>query len=136
MNITSCSVGTFAPTTLSLGIVLDTGSAIAVLPASVCAAYWAQVQGVELYNGQYVFPCTATLPDFHIKVAGGYNATIHDPYVNLGRINGYVPSSTYCYGGMQPTTGSSVFGAALFESLFMVFDYGGSRIGFATKNLP
>jgi aspergillopepsin I len=136
INATSYSVGSFTPTTLSLPIILDTGSYVTVLPASVCAAYWAKVTGAELYNGNYVFPCTSTLPDFHIKITGGYNATIHGAYWNLGSISGGVPSSAYCYGGLQPTTGLSVFGATFFESLFVVFDYGGSRIGLATKTLP
>lgn len=135
MNTTGYAVGTGSTTTLALGIILDTGSYVAVLPTAVASAYWSHVTGSELYNGQYVFPCTSTLPDFHITLQGGYVAVVHGAYINAGSITGDVPSSSYCYGMIQPTTGNAVFGASFFESLFVVFDYANTRIGVATKTL-
>lgn len=130
INITSYSVGASAPITLAMGPILDTGSFDSLFPASVTTAYYANVAGAELYSGQWIFPCSATLPDFHVKVSGGYNVTIHGPFLNLGSVG-----SNYCYGGLQPTTGLPSIGIALYQSLFVVFDYGEERVGFATKPL-
>ena len=48
MNISGYSVGTGAPIPITLPIILDTGSSIAIMPPDLCAAYWAQVSGAGL----------------------------------------------------------------------------------------
>jgi hypothetical protein len=128
--------GSTAEVELILPIILDTGSSISIFPSFVCSDYWSQVSGAELYNGQYVFPCSTTLPDFPFTASGGATATLYGEYLNYGPLSGYVPDSTYCYGALQPTDGTSVLALGLYQSMFVVFDYGGSQIGFATKDLP
>jgi aspergillopepsin I len=137
INITSYSVGTGSSNTFAAGAVVDTGTNLLVFPASVTKAYWAKVTGAVLQSGSYIFPCNATLPDLHFVIQGGIKVTIHGPYMNANGPGATAPN-TMCNGALQTISSVpfSIFGLQLFQSMFVVFDYGGSRVGFATKTLP
>lgn len=136
VNTVSYSVGMGSSTTFAEGVILDTGTTYTYFPASVIAAYWAQVANSLVYEGNYWFPCNATLPDFHINLQGGATATIHGRYLNPYGL-GYMDPNFYCQGGLQDSVDLPfpILGLALYQSMFVVFDYGASRVGFASKTL-
>jgi aspergillopepsin I len=137
VNMTSYSVGTGALKTFSQIAILDTGTTLTYLPNSVCKKYWAQVTGsVVESDGNYYFPCNATLPDLHLVVQGGAVLTIHGRYINPYGL-GYMDPTLICLGGLQASDdiGFNILGLALYQSMFVVFDLGGSRAGFAAKAL-
>lgn len=136
VNATGFSVGTGTSQAFSIGgAVLDTGTTLTYLPAPVVAAYWAQVSGSQASGGNYYWPCDTTLPDLHLTFQGGATVTLHGRYFNpygFESLSGYT-----CQGGLQANTGIgfSILGQAVFQSMFVVMDLGGSRVGFATKTL-
>ena len=102
-----------------------------LMDSSVVKAYYSQVQGAVLDGSQgYVFPCSASLPDFGITIGDtGYTAVIP------GQDMIYENSGQYCMGGLQWNGGInlSILGDAFLKRQFAVFDAGSLRFGVASK---
>lgn len=134
----------FAPTSYSIGSgssvsfptsygnsIADTGTTLLYVPPSVAKAYYAKVSGAinSASAGGYVFPCSATLPNFNV-VIGGATRTVPGSYIN------YAPySGSTCFGGIQSSSGIgfNIFGDIFLKSQFVVFDSGNTRLGFAQQ---
>lgn len=114
--------------------VVDTGSSLLTLPNSVTSRYWTQVAGAtySVYEGGYIFPCSATLPSFSFGV-GNTTVVVPGPYLNYVKLE----DKANCYGGLQPSNGDgiSIFGDVALKANFVVFDAGNKQIGWAAKNL-
>jgi hypothetical protein len=129
------SVGTGATVSSSISGILDTGTTLMYVPAATAKAYYAKVSGAKLDStqGGYVFPCSATLPNFSITVAG-VKQTVPGKYINYAPIT---DGSSTCFGGMQPDTdiGQSIFGDIFLKSKYIVHDMsnGTPRLGFAQQ---
>ncbi|KAK4696137.1 hypothetical protein P7C71_g1735, partial [Lecanoromycetidae sp. Uapishka_2] len=112
--------------------IADTGTSILYLDVDIVQNYWKQVPSHTSYPQGIIFPCTENLPDFSIQLGASYTATISGDLINYAPVTdpGY---QGYCFGGIQANTGQgmNIFGDILFESQFVVFDYGNMRIGFA-----
>ena len=80
---TAYSIGTGADVTANLKGIADTGTTLMLAPAAIVTAYYKQVQGAtnSQADGGYVFPCSATLPDFSLTI-GGYKATVPGKFMN------------------------------------------------------
>jgi hypothetical protein len=65
------SIGT-TKTTSSLQGIADTGTSLLLTDDDVVAAYYAKVKGSQNSSSQggYIFPCSATLPDFSLIISG------------------------------------------------------------------
>ena len=128
------AVGSGSTKTLSIDAIADTGTTLLYVPTSVVKAYYAQVSGSSnstTYGG-YVFPCTATLPDF-TAIIGGTEHTIPGQYMN------YAPADnagTTCFGGIQDNSGIgfSIFGDIFLKSQYVVFSGASTpQLGFAQQ---
>lgn len=113
--------------------IADTGTTLAMLPDAVVTAYYRQVSGAKNDDAQggYVFPCTASLPDFVFGVEGA-KVTIPGEFVNYAPVD-----DSTCFGGIQSDSGIgfSIFGDVALKAAFVVFDQTEStpRLGFASK---
>ncbi|ORY61643.1 eukaryotic aspartyl protease [Pseudomassariella vexata] len=126
------AVGSGAFSSTKITGIADTGTTLALLPSAVVTAYYRQVSGAVNSNsaGGYIFPCSATLPDFTYGV-GTARIVIPGSYIN------YAPySGSQCYGGIQSNAGIgfSIFGDVALKAAFVVFD-STPRLGFAKKAL-
>ncbi|KAF1914641.1 aspartic peptidase domain-containing protein [Ampelomyces quisqualis] len=127
------SVGS-TTTTSSIAGILDTGTTLAYVDAAIAKAYYAKVSGAvnDDTQGGYVFPCSATLPDFSITVSS-VKQVVPGKYIN------YAPTtdgSTTCFGGLQPNTGIgfSIFGDIFLKSKYIVHDVSSTpKLGFAQQ---
>ncbi|KAI2606300.1 endothiapepsin [Hypoxylon fragiforme] len=114
--------------------IADTGTTLAMLPDAVVTAYYRQVSGAKNDDtqGGYVFPCTASLPDFVFGVEGA-KVTIPGEFVNYAPVD-----DSTCFGGIQSDSGIgfSIFGDVALKAAFVVFDQTEStpRLGFASKS--
>ncbi|SLM39453.1 Aspartic peptidase, active site [Lasallia pustulata] len=115
--------------------VADTGTSLMLVDEAVAAAYWAEVKGarVDAAQGGWVFPCQESLPDFRVLVGGegqgqGGWATVQGGLLNFADVGG-----GSCFGGLQGNNGQGIqiFGDVFFKALFVVFDGGNTRLGFA-----
>ncbi|KUL81417.1 hypothetical protein ZTR_10420 [Talaromyces verruculosus] len=111
--------------------IADTGTTLLYLPIDVVTAYYAAVTGSVFDEDQaaWLFPCSATLPDFIFGIAD-YRGIVPGDYMNYAPVD-----DVWCYGGIQPNTGLpfSIFGDILLKAQFVVFDHSGPRLGFANK---
>lgn len=125
------AVGSGSFKSLSIDAIADTGTTLLLLPDSVVSAYYKQVKGAKNSNSQggYIFPCSATLPDFTFGV-GSYRGVIPGSYMNYSPATG-----SDCYGGIQSDDGIgfSIYGDILLKAQFVVFDGGNNSLGFANK---
>lgn len=128
------SVGS-TTTTTSIDGILDTGTTLAYVDAAIAKAYYAKVSGAKNDDSQggYVFPCSASLPDFSITV-GGVKQVVPGKYINYAPIT---DGSSTCFGGLQPNTGIgfNIFGDIFLKSKYIVHDMsnGTPRLGFAQQ---
>ena len=130
------AVGSAAFVSLAIDSVVDTGTTLLYLPQVVVVAYYAKVPGAVNSNtlGGYVFPCSATLPNFTLGI-GTYRGMVPGTYLN------YAPTDSggaTCFGGIQSNTniGFSILGDVFLKSQFVVFQ--GPKtptLGFAAKPL-
>ncbi|KAI1124001.1 secreted aspartic proteinase precursor [Nemania abortiva] len=123
--------GTFKST--SIDGIADTGTTLLYLPSTIVSAYWSTVSGAKSNSaaGGYVFPCSATLPNFTFGV-GSARIVIPGSYMN------YAPySGTTCFGGLQSSSGIgiNIFGDVALKAAYVVFDASTPRIGWASKTL-
>ncbi|KAI0427807.1 secreted aspartic proteinase precursor [Xylaria sp. FL1042] len=117
--------------------IADTGTTLAMLPAQAVKDYYAAVPGakVDAFQGGYVFPCQAKLPNFILGV-GQSKLTIPGRYIN------YAPTDMNgktCFGGIQSDEeiGFSIVGDVALKAAFVVFDATPEqpRLGWANKKL-
>jgi aspergillopepsin I len=126
------SVGT-TTTQKTVSGILDTGTTLIYTDTAIVRAYYAKVSGAknDSTQGGYIFPCTASLPDFSITV-GGVKQTVPGKYVNYAPIG-----DGTCFGGIQTDDGIgfSIFGDIFLKSKYIVHEMGssGPRLGFAQQ---
>lgn len=121
-------------TSTSITGIADTGTTLLYLPATIVRAYYAQVSGAanSASVGGYVFPCTATLPNFVFGI-GTARITIPGTYINYGQV-----TTSQCFGGLQSSAGIgiNIFGDVALKAAFVVFDGSSTpRLGWASKTL-
>ncbi|KAK4861026.1 hypothetical protein LT330_003942 [Penicillium expansum] len=113
--------------------IADTGTTLLLLPDSVVTAYYRKVTGAKNSNsaGGYVFPCSASLPDFTVTI-DGYDAVVPGSFINYAPVS---TGSSSCFGGIQSNSGLgfSIFGDIFLKSQYVVFDSEGPRLGFAAQ---
>jgi hypothetical protein len=84
-----------------------------------------------LGNGYYIFPCDQTLPAVSFKI-GGESLAMNPSTLSLGKVEG----QELCVGSVVAVDGLAtdhwLVGAAFMKNYYTIFDYGKSRIGFAT----
>ncbi|KAL9054529.1 MAG: hypothetical protein Q9162_004085 [Coniocarpon cinnabarinum] len=124
------SVGGTALGTLGDAIA-DTGTSIILAPTELCMDYYQQVEGASISEelGGFVFPCSATLPDLTINIAGG-DRTVPGDFIN------YAQQAGQCFGGLQPNQGLpfTILGDTFLKSQYVVFNGADSpQIGFAAQ---
>ncbi|KAH7389914.1 aspartic protease PEP1 [Pyrenochaeta sp. MPI-SDFR-AT-0127] len=127
------SVGT-TTTKATVSGILDTGTTLIYTDTAIVKAYYAKVSGAknDSTQGGYVFPCSATLPDFSITV-GGVKQTVPGKHVNYAPISA---GSSTCFGGIQTDDGIgfSIFGDIFLKSKYVIHEAGSTpRIGFAQQ---
>lgn len=112
---------------------IDTGTTLLLLDSSIVTAYYKKVTGSQNSSsaGGYIFPCSATLPDFTVTI-NGYDAVVPGKYINFAPVS---TGSSSCYGGIQSNSGIgfSIFGDIFLKSQYVVFDSEGPRLGFAAQ---
>ena len=125
-NTTTGAIGT---------AIADTGTSLMFLPSAAVKSYYNGVQGAS-YNhaqGGYIFPCSATLPNFVVAI-GGKQFTVPGSYINYAPVSS---DGSTCFGGIQANTGIgfTIFGDVFLKSVYAVFDSSTStpRIGFAAQ---
>ncbi|KAF2845954.1 aspartic protease PEP1 [Plenodomus tracheiphilus IPT5] len=133
ISATAYGVGS-TTTKRAISGILDTGTTLIYVNAAIVKAYYAKVSGAKLDStqGGYVFPCSATLPNFSITV-GGVAQVVPGKYVNYAPVDS---SGTTCYGGIQTDDdlGISIFGDIFLKSKYVIHEaVAGStpRIGLA-----
>lgn len=131
------SVGSGASTSGSSNIgnsIVDSGTTLIYLPPKVAASYWSNVPGSKnsYKEAGYIFPCSSTLPDFNVEIAGSV-FTVPGSYLNYSSSSG-----DNCFGGLQSDVGLpfSIFGVLFLESVYAVFKPSGSspQLGFANQS--
>jgi aspergillopepsin I len=91
----------------------------------------------------YKFPCKGAkrLPDFYFKLprtetlpGTAHILRIPGPYLKYAPIEN---DPKHCWGGLQSseTLQSPILGLAMLRALFVAFDIGKNRVGFANKRL-
>lgn len=125
------TIGTNAPGAALGDSIADTGTTLVLVPYAVANAYYSKITGAKYSyaQGGFVFPCTAKLQTWSVKIAGA-NRTIPASYINYAPVGGGL-----CYGGIQDNQGLSfsILGDVFLKSQYVVFDAGNTQIGFATQ---
>ncbi|KAH8156354.1 hypothetical protein CIB48_g11891 [Xylaria polymorpha] len=105
------AVGSGSFKSSSIDGIADTGTTLLYVPSTIVSAYYAQVSGAknDRTAGGYIFPCSASLPDFTFGVGSA-------------RIS-------------SSGIGINIFGDIVLKAAYVVFDSNGPRIGWATKSL-
>jgi hypothetical protein len=121
--------------------IADTGTTLLFVPATIAAAYYAQVAGSKndvTGAGGYTFPCTATLPDY-TAIIGDFQAVIPGSYILYAPVDGNtIEDATTCFGGIQAapaSLGFNIYGDIFLKSQFVVFHGGNKELGLASKPL-
>jgi hypothetical protein len=126
------SIGSGSSVRASIDGILDTGTTLMYVDSAIARSYYSKVSGAQNDDSQggYIFPCTATLPDFSITV-GGVKQVVPGKYINYSPVG-----DGTCFGGMQPNDqiGMSIFGDIFLKSKYIVHEMSGSpRLGFAQQ---
>ena len=127
-------IGTGSEVKSSIDAIADTGTTLVYLPTAIVRAYYAKVASSQNSNdyGGYVFPCSATLPDFSLTI-GGSKKTIPGKYINYAPVETGSPT---CYGGIQVNSGIgfSILGDIFLKAHYVVHDVSSTpKIGFAKQ---
>jgi hypothetical protein len=126
------SIGSGSSVRASISGILDTGTTLMYVDSDIAQSYYSRVSGAQNDDSQggYIFPCTATLPDFSITV-GGVKQVVPGRFINYSPVG-----DGTCFGGMQPNDqiGMSIFGDIFLKSKYIVHESNGSpRLGFAQQ---
>lgn len=119
---------------------IDTGTTLMFLPDVLASMYWFTIPGMRVdprLSNAFTFPCelAKNLPDLKFKIPSTEHVlTIPGPYLNYGPVIG---DSDYCWGGMQSADGlnATILGDIMLKAVFVAFDMGESKVGFANKRL-
>lgn len=127
------SVGS-TTTTAQVSGILDTGTTLVLVDDAIVRSYYAKVTGAknDAAQGGYVFPCSATLPDFSITV-GGVKQVVPGKHIKYAPLTS---GSSTCFGGIQSNKGIGVniFGDIFLKSKYVVHEMGSTpRIGLAQQ---
>ncbi|KAI1334320.1 eukaryotic aspartyl protease [Xylariaceae sp. FL0016] len=120
--------------------IADTGTTLLLVPEEIATAYYSQVQGAQESTtaGGFVFPCSATLPDY-TAIIGNYQATIPGDFINFAPVDGTTfADATTCFGGIQATPAGfpfAIYGDVFLKAQFVVFNGGSTALGLASKPL-
>jgi len=111
-----------------------------LLPSAIVSNYYASVAGSSLSStaGGYVFPCDATLPDFGVVIKGT-TFTVPGAIIANGGGTGSQDANgnDLCMGNLQVAGGAdatALLGDAFLTSVYVVYDVGKTRVGFAAKS--
>jgi len=132
---TGYSVGSAAAVRSNIEGIADTGTTLIYIDAAIARAYYSKVSGakVDSNQGGYVFPCSATLPNFSITV-GGVAQTVPGKFINYAPV---ASGSSTCFGGIQTNDGLglNIFGDIFLKSKYVIHDVstGSPRLGFAQQ---
>lgn len=130
---TGYQVGSGEFTSASIDAIADTGTTLLLMDDDIVSAYYAQVQGAENDSSQggYVFPCSASLPDFGLGI-GDATSTIPGSLMSLGSVG---DGSDNCFGGIQSNQGIglSIYGDVWLKSVLAIFDADNTQLGWAPK---
>jgi Eukaryotic aspartyl protease len=111
---------------------VDTGTSLLLVDDQVASTYYAQVPGAQLSDevGGYVYPCTATLPNFGVAIGSGYTAVIPGNMVTFAQVD-----TQTCYGGVQSNGGSNlqIYGDVFFRTQYVVFNGQAKTLQLAPK---
>ncbi|KAI1325759.1 aspartic peptidase domain-containing protein [Xylariaceae sp. FL0255] len=133
VNITGLELanGTMAATQGWL-TTIDTGTVTAGFPTAVAADYFSQIQGAVYHVGakRYEYPCSSPLVDFTFAI-DSFRGII--PAVNLGAES--IDNGTTCITklNVDASDDKSLWGEALIQEFFVIFDWDNARLGFAAK---
>jgi len=119
-------------------IIVDSGTLDSRVPISVATAYHAQVNGSQ-YNADWdlwIYPCSATLPDFKVKLANGITITWPGKYLKSSWQ--WFDNGVTCVSWLRqgPEGSNLIVGETFLMGNFVVFDYDKKRVGFAAKTSP
>ena len=111
--------------------VVDTGGPDISLPPEINQAYFATLGGAYNPNsGFYEYPCTANPPpDLTVDFQDGGSMTLNGTFLVYPAIYGDT-----CYGRLGDQDGLANIGQSAIDQKFVVFDFGGKRIGWADKS--
>jgi aspergillopepsin I len=133
-NASGYSIGSGKVRNVTITAIPDTGSSLVALPNDIAADYWSSVPGSISLRGQsdeiqYAYPCNSDLPDFNLNI-GDQTVTVPGKYMK------YVESGRpgTCIGGItggDALAPFSIFGDVFLKSVFVIFDDGQDRVGFA-----
>ncbi|KAF1923241.1 Asp-domain-containing protein [Didymella exigua CBS 183.55] len=128
-------IGTSTAVSRSIDGIVDTGTTLIYVDTAIVNAYYAKVSGAtnDSTQGGFVFPCSATLPNFAITV-GGVLQTVPGKFINYSPVSS---GSSTCFGGIQDNSdiGFNIFGDIFLKSKYVIHDVstGSPRLGFAQQ---
>jgi hypothetical protein len=103
-----------------------------LVDAQVASTYYSQVKGAKnnAQVGGYVYPCSATLPDFGVALGANFIATVPGDQITFAQVD-----ATNCYGGIQSNSGNNlqIYGDVFFRANYVVFDGGNKALQVAPK---
>jgi aspergillopepsin I len=127
---TSYKVGSTVGSMSGFTGIADTGTTLLLTGDAAVDAYYAKVSGAtyDSTQGGYVFPCSATLPSFSVRIGTSSYATIPGSLLNFAAVD-----STTCFGSLQSVGGGSqnIYGDVFFNAYYGIFDASVPRFGFA-----
>ncbi|KAK0105359.1 Type I transmembrane sorting receptor [Cadophora gregata] len=127
---TSFKVGSTVHPQSGFTAIADTGTTLLLTGDTAVDTYYASVPGAQYSSSQggYIFPCSATLPSFSVRIGSTAYATIPGSLMSFGSAGG-----SSCFGSLQSAGRGTqnVYGDVLFNAYLGVFDASVPRFGFA-----
>lgn len=120
----------------STSAIVDSGTTLVIGSTDGVSAFYAQIPGSQdasstVGAGFYTFPCDSTLPSVAFTIGG--KSLDMSASLNFGPVS---DGSSDCVGSIvaDSSIGSEfwILGDAFMRNFYTIFDYGKSRVGFAT----